>query len=180
MTWSFRQPGNEKQKGLADRVRTALRMLSVYGVFDRLSYSVTGNKVTLEGIASRPILRTRAESAAASLPGVESVDNRITILPFSINDDRIRASVYCQIYCDCALSRYANGAVPRAFARFEGMIGITNHPPLGHHEIRIMVQNGTVTLEGIINDKRDRALAETRANQSYGVVSVINNLTARP
>ena len=42
--------------------------------------------------------------------------------------------------------------------------------------IRIIVENGHVTLEGVVNNQTDRNVAEIRANSVPGVFSVTNDL----
>jgi hyperosmotically inducible periplasmic protein len=42
--------------------------------------------------------------------------------------------------------------------------------------IRIIVDNGHVTLEGVVNSESDKNLANIRANGVFGVFSVTNNL----
>jgi len=54
--------------------------------------------------------------------------------------------------------------------------GITNDPPIGFHAIHIIVENGNVTLTGVVDSDMDFALAEMRANSVSGVFSVDNDL----
>ena len=54
--------------------------------------------------------------------------------------------------------------------------GITNDPPIGWHAIHIIVENGNVTLVGVVDNDGDLALAEMRANGVSGVFSVTNEL----
>jgi osmotically-inducible protein OsmY len=42
--------------------------------------------------------------------------------------------------------------------------------------IRIIVKNGHVTLEGVVDSESDKSLANLRANGVSGVFSVTNNL----
>lgn len=54
--------------------------------------------------------------------------------------------------------------------------GITNDPPMGFHAIHIIVENGNVTLTGVVDSDMDLALAGMRANSVPGVFSVDNDL----
>jgi osmotically-inducible protein OsmY len=54
--------------------------------------------------------------------------------------------------------------------------GITNDPPIGWHAIHIIVKNGNVTLNGVVDNDTDSALAEMRANSVFGVFSVQNDI----
>ena len=140
---------------LERQVRHELVMLPYYGVFDNFSFRVDGSKVTLMGEVTRPTLKTSAERVVSRLEGVEKVDNQIKVLPVSPNDDRIRIAVYRAIYYHPNFTRYAIRSVP---------------------PIHIIVNNGDVTLEGVVASKADKDLANIQANGVAGVFSVTNNL----
>ena len=147
------------QKGI-DRiikeVRHELVMLPFYGVFDNLSYKVDPDgTVTLMGQVSRPTLKSDAENVVKRIEGVTKVVNNLEVLPTSINDDRIRRDVYRAIYGNTVLSQYQLRAVP---------------------PIHIIVNNGHVTLEGVVARAMDKQIAGMQANQVPGVFSVTNNL----
>ena len=84
-----------------------------------------------------------------------TVTNQIEILPASPNDDRIRRQVARAIFNDERLFRYSMGSVP---------------------PIHIIVKNGHVTLEGVVNSQSDKDAANIRANGVPGVFSVENHL----
>ncbi len=46
--------------------------------------------------------------------------------------------------------------------------------------IRIIVKNGRVTLEGVVDNEADKNLVSTRANLVPGIFSVTNNLQVAP
>ena len=54
--------------------------------------------------------------------------------------------------------------------------GITNDPPLGRHAIHIIVNNGHVTLTGVVDNESDLAMAGIRASGVPLVFSVDNQL----
>jgi len=124
-------------------------------IFDNLQYKVDGNKVTLMGQVRDAILKDSAEKRVKSIEGVESVNNQIEILPASGNDDRIRREVARALFNDERLFRYSMGSVP---------------------PIHIIVKNGHVTLQGVVNSEADKNEAKIRANSVPGVFSVDNNL----
>jgi hyperosmotically inducible periplasmic protein len=136
-------------------VRHELLMLPYLDVFDNLAYKVDGYNVTLLGQVTRPTLKTDAERAVKSIEGVENVDNQIEVLPLSPMDDRLRIRLYRAIYGYPALQRYAMPVIK---------------------PIRIIVKNGHVTLEGVVDNETDKNLAEVRAKGVSGVFSVENNL----
>lgn len=140
---------------LAKEVRHQLVMLPWYSVFDNLAYKVEGDKVILYGQVVRPTLKSDAEAAVKSIEAVASVENNIEVLPLSTMDDQIRRAVYRAIYGEPALSRYSIQAVP---------------------SIHIIVKNGNVTLEGMVDNETDKNLANIRASAVPNVFSVKNNL----
>jgi len=164
---------------IAKEVRKQIVTLPQYGVFDNIHFAIKGtDAVVLRGKASRPTLKSGAGKVVSKIEGVKSVDNQIEVLPVSTNDDRIRAAVYASIYGYPVLQKYtSNRGGPRgvpSVARAAG--GITNDPPIGYHAIHIIVQNGNVTLTGVVDSDTDLAIAEMRANVVPGVFSVDNDL----
>ncbi|HEX3968528.1 MAG TPA: BON domain-containing protein [Edaphobacter sp.] len=177
-TWS-----QEDGMRIVQQVQKKLGGLTNYSVFDWITFGFHGKVLVLKGYASRPILKSDAGNAVKGIPGIESVDNQIEVLPLSPNDDRIRASVYNRIYTQPTLSKYnANqGSLARAMGpggRSFGMMagGITNNPPIGFHAIHIIVKNGNVTLYGVVNNEMDSAIAGIQANSAPGAFSVDNDL----
>jgi hyperosmotically inducible protein len=161
----------QKDKGSADRnvftrsaagedrivreVRHELVTLPYYGVFDNLAYRVEGSTVSLFGQVTRPTLKDDAGRAVKNIEGVERVNNQIEVLPLSPMDDQIRLAVYRAIYSQPGLDRYALQAVP---------------------PIHIIVNNGRVTLEGVVANEGDKDTANIRARGVSGVFGVTNNL----
>jgi hyperosmotically inducible periplasmic protein len=180
------QPGparsQEDTLRIVQQVRKQLISLTDYSVFDWITFGIQGKTLVLKGYASRPIIKDEAGRAVKNIEGIASVDNQIQVLSLSPNDDRIRAAVYNRIYTQPALSKYnANqGSLARAIGpggRIGTMAGgITNNPPLGFHAIHIVVNNGHVTLFGIVNNKTDSEIAGVQANSAPGAFSVDNQL----
>jgi hyperosmotically inducible protein len=136
-------------------IRHELVMLPYYGVFDNLAYKVDGYNVTLMGQVTRPTLKSDAERVVKDIEGVQKVTNNIEVLPLSPNDDRIRMAAYRSIYGQTALNRYALNADP---------------------PIHIIVNNGKITLEGVVANEGDKNIAGIQANSVPGAFSVTNNL----
>ena len=153
------QQANQASAAATDRitreVRHELLMLPYLGVFDNLAYKVDGYNVTLMGQVTRPTLKSDAENVVKKIEGVEHVDNRIEVLPPSPTDDRLRLQLYRAIYGYPALQKYALGV---------------------QQPIRIIVKNGKVTLEGVVDNEADKNIANIQANSVPGVFSVTNNL----
>ena len=143
------------QAALEKRVRHELLMLPYYNVFDNLEFQVDGGHVTLSGQVTWPVLKSDAGNAVKRIEGVESVTNNIEVLPLSRFDQRIRLATYRAVFGADGLYRYAMGANP---------------------SIHIIVDNGHVTLVGVVGTQMDKTLAGIRANTVPGVFSVTNNL----
>jgi hypothetical protein len=162
-------------EAIAGEVAKKLARLPENGVFDDLSFEVENNNVILMGKASRPILKEMAGRVAARVEGVETVENRIEVLPLSNRDDQVREAVYRSIYRSPSLNRYA-AAGPMMPSLTRSMQGITQDPPAGFHAIRIIVDRGHLTLKGMVSNDGDRNLAEIRAGTAFGVYSVTNDI----
>jgi hyperosmotically inducible protein len=136
-------------------VRHELVMLPFLTVFDNLAYKVDGYNVTLLGQVTNPTLKSDAERAVKQIEGVEKVDNQIEVLPVSPMDDRLRRRLYRTIYGYPSLQHYAMPVI---------------------EPIRIVVKNGRVTLEGVVDREADKNLVGMRAHGVPGIFSVTNNL----
>jgi hyperosmotically inducible protein len=140
---------------ITKEVRHELLMLPYLGVFDSLAYKVDGYIVTLMGQVTRPTLKSDAENVVKRIEGVEHVDNQIEVLPVSPMDDRLRRQLYRSIYGYGPLQKYAMGV---------------------QQPIRIIVKNGNVFLEGVVDNETDKNIATIRAKSVSGVFGVTNNL----
>ncbi len=141
---------------IANKVAHEVRMYSRYTIWDNINLRVNDGNVELQGQVSQPFKSKDLERLAQSVPGVQSVSNQLEVLPLSPFDDELRLRVARSIYRDASLSRYAIQAVP---------------------PIHIIVNNGRVTLEGVVNNELEKNVAGVRASSaglSFGPVT--NNL----
>jgi hyperosmotically inducible periplasmic protein len=136
-------------------VRHELLMLPYFGVFDYIAFKVDGSTVTLLGQVVRPSLKSDAENSIKRIEGVDKIDNQITVLPPSPMDDRLRRRLFRAIYQYAPLQKYELGV---------------------QKPIRIIVNNGHITLEGVVDNDGDKNFAGIRANGVSGTFSVTNNL----
>jgi hyperosmotically inducible protein len=145
----------DPKSDLAGAVRHELVMLPYYSVFDDLQFTVDNGTVTLAGDVTRPVLKSDAANVVKRIPGVTNVVNNIKVLPLSPFDNRIRVATYRSVFGYASLYRYAMGANP---------------------SIHIIVENGHVTLKGVVDNQGDKNLAYIRVNGVQGVFSVTNEL----
>ncbi len=150
---------NRQPATLEQQVRHALLMLPYYNVFDNITFRIEGARVVLLGEVAWPMgwpnIKYDAGRVVSAIPGVQAVDNRIEVLPLSPYDDHIRFAELRAIYHQPALQKYGMGTQP---------------------SIRIIVRNGNVILEGVVDNQTDKSIAGLRANTVPGVFSVTNNL----
>jgi hyperosmotically inducible protein len=136
-----------------DLSRQVLRY-SQFTIFDSVNAQVEDGVVTLSGRVTMPYKRDDIAERIARVAGVRQVVNEITVLPVSQFDDELRLRIARAIYGNSNFWTY----------------GAMVNPP-----IHIIVENGRVTLEGVVNSNVDRMLARSIAS-SFGAFSVTNNL----
>jgi hyperosmotically inducible protein len=123
--------------------------------FNFVDVAVNNGVATLNGETRTDVGRDSALSLANNMPGVKDVVDSIKVSPVSGFDDRIRISALRVIYRDPVLGRYASDPAK---------------------PIRIVVDNGKLSLYGTVATTMDKQIAGIRANQVFGVFSVQNNL----
>lgn len=141
---------------LNNKVYNRLVTIPWYNVFDNLEYKVQGSQVTLSGQVVFPLSRSSVEGYVKGLPGVTRIVNHVQNLPFSPYDNQVRWAEYRALFfAGSPLFHYSLGVNPR---------------------IHIIVNNGHVTLVGVVENKGDRELAGLRARTVPDVFSVKNKL----
>jgi hyperosmotically inducible protein len=148
--------GNATDAEIARKLTSEIRMYSRYTIWDNVNLRVTDGQVQLLGQVSQPFKKADLGRLAQRVPGVQGVVNDLKVLPVSGFDDELRLRVARAIYGHSTLSRYGLGAQP---------------------SIHIIVENGQVTLEGVVMNEMDRRIAGMRAStagMSFG--PVVNNL----
>jgi hyperosmotically inducible protein len=125
-----------------------------FTIFDSINAQVDDGVVTLSGRVTMPYKRDEIAERIARVDGVRQVLNEIAVLPVSQFDDELRFRIARAIYGNSNFWTY----------------GAMANPP-----IHIIVENGRVTLEGVVNSNVDRMLARSIAS-SFGAFSVTNNL----
>ncbi len=123
-------------------------------IFDSISAGVVDGKVQLTGWVTMPYKRDDLEKRVRKVDGVKSVDNKIGVLPVSQFDDDLRFRIARAIYSHSSFWNYAMMA----------------NPP-----IRVVVNRGHVTLEGVVNSNVERMLARSLAS-GFGAFEVKNEL----
>ena len=108
----------------------------------------------LTGWVTMPFKRDDLEKRVRKVDGVMAVDNRIGVLPVSQFDDELRFRIARAIYSHSSFWNYAAMA----------------NPP-----IRVVVNRGRVTLEGVVQSNVERMLARSLAS-GFGEFELKNDL----
>ncbi|OGF59736.1 MAG: hypothetical protein A2Y62_05120 [Candidatus Fischerbacteria bacterium RBG_13_37_8] len=127
----------------------------VDGYFDDVSFKVSNGVVQLFGKISRIGLIKKIMDDVIWIPGVRHVENTMTMLPVSQQDDSIRRQILQKMRNDMRVSHYFAGSFPN---------------------IIIIVEGGKVTLKGYVNSNVDKVILEQIAKSTFNVLSVINML----
>jgi osmotically-inducible protein OsmY len=147
-------PDGQLQKKLSKQVAYD-RVGYFDNTFNYLAVGVKDGVVTLSGDTLWGPPEDDALAIAARTPGVKDVVNNVKILPASQFDDSIRVRTARAIYRDSVLGKYATDPA---------------------HPIRIVVDNGHVTLYGTVENTMDKTIAGLRASSVPGAFSVENKL----
>ena len=123
-------------------------------IFDSISASVDDGRVVLTGWVTMPFKRDDLEKRVRKVEGVTAVDNKIGVLPVSQFDDELRFRIARAIYSHSSFWNYAAMA----------------NPP-----IRVVVNRGRVTLEGVVQSNVERMLARSLAS-GFGEFELKNEL----
>ena len=123
-------------------------------IFDSISASVNDGRVVLSGWVTMPYKRDDLERRLLKVDGVSAIDNQIGVLPVSQFDDELRFRIARAIYSNSSFWQYASMA----------------NPP-----IRVVVNRGRVTLEGVVQSNVERMLARSLAS-GFGEFALKNDL----
>jgi hyperosmotically inducible periplasmic protein len=145
-------------QALAAVVTAAVRECRHLTIFDTVAARVEEGAVVLSGKVTAAAKRDEVIRRVAALDGVREVRNEITVLPASAADDALRYRVSRAIY---------------------GHPSFWPHAAMAHPPIHILVENGHVTLTGMVATRVERAMARSLAS-GRGEVSLADELqTAR-
>ena len=147
-------PDSQLQQKLAKKL--AYDRVGYYdNAFNYLALDVKDGVVTLSGDTMNDVAKDSALAIVTRTPGVKDVVNEVKVLPVSMFDDSLRIRTARVIYRDSVLVRYATDPVD---------------------PIRIVVDNGHVTLYGRVQSTMDKNIAGIRAGSVPGAFSVENKL----
>jgi hyperosmotically inducible protein len=135
-------------------VSDSVNRYTQFTIFDSIDASVTQGHVVLGGWVTMPYKKNDLERRVRAVTGVNSVENKIQVLPVSQFDDELRFRIARAIYGNSAFWNYASMA----------------NPP-----IHIVVNGGRVTLQGVVQNNVERQLARSLAT-GFAAFEVRNEL----
>ena len=142
-------------------------------IYDWIGFSLVDRKVILEGAVTRPVLKRAIERTVLALEAVDSVQNDLELLPDAGDDIGIRINAYWRIYGHPEIRRYLN-TEPGFRGRLRRSASDTQRVLV--RPIHIVVRNAEITLEGEVEQHREKRVAEQQANAVLSVRAVTNNL----
>lgn len=123
--------------------------------FNSIGLEVRHGVVLLQGAVVEPVDKSDAIGLVANTPGVRGIVDQLKVLPLSPMDWQIRRAEYQAAYGSSVATKYAiDPAKP----------------------IRIVVDNGHVTLTGVVLNQGDKEIIGIRAKTVPNVFSVTNDL----
>ena len=126
---------------------------SFYGIFDYVNGWIDDGVVTLTGYVTHEYKAGKMVELVSRVQGVREIQNQIEALPVSSFDDQLRARIARRIYGN-VLTPHVRIAAP----------------------LHIIVNNLRVTLAGTVFSEVEKRQAEHIARQTFGVLSLQNNL----
>lgn len=155
---SSQADGRQADRGrLAVELTRALHAHPHFGIFDDVAAEIEDGTAVLTGRVTSEEKKARLGACAADVPGVRGVRNLIDVLRASAADDDLRYRIARALYGDPAFWSHAARA----------------NPP-----IHIIVEEGHVTLTGVVDTPAERALAKSLAG-GFGERSLTNRLRLR-
>ena len=148
------QSQNVSQNAIEKKVFKEINQLPYYGLFDHIAFKVEGGTVTLFGKTNSLGTKKSAERVVRKVPGVIEVVNNIEELPPSSWDRQIRHGIVREFVNTPGIYPYIAGLRP---------------------QVRIIVENGRVTLEGYVPNKGTSNTMFLIANR-VSTFGVTNNL----
>ena len=149
-----KQKAERKDLQVFNDIASQVNRYTQLTIFDSISASVDDGRVVLNGWVTMPYKRDDIERRVRKVEGVETIDNKINVLPVSQFDDELRFRIARAIYGHSLFWNYAN------------MV----NPP-----IRIVVNRGRVILEGVVQSNVERQLARSLAS-GFGSFDLKNAL----
>jgi hyperosmotically inducible protein len=140
---------------IAEQARKEVVTYYAYTIFDNIDLQLQDGRLVVSGQVTQPFKKSDIGNFLAHIKGVAELDNNLEVLPNSQYDDRLRMVIARAIYRDPFFVHYAGQALP---------------------PIHIIVNNGNVTLEGVVANQMDRTKAEADVRLAATYFGFTDNL----
>ena len=140
----------ESDAKLGEDVIKAVRSYSLYTVYDDFQGRIRNGAVYITGAVTEPKKLTDIVERIAKVKGVQMIDNKVTVLPSSQEDDRLRVQVAQAIYSQPEFERYSMADPP----------------------IHVIVNRSRVTLIGAVRAELEKRKALEAARFVGGTLGV--------
>lgn len=161
--WPVARPVSSEQRDrqderLAELAADAVIQTGEFTIYDDVRVGVQNRVATINGRVITDTKRDRFVEAVEKIDGISEVRNALRVLPSTPLDISLRNRVAQAIYSHPSFWRYASMA----------------YPP-----IHVIVENGRISLTGVVATATERALAQSLA-QVDGSLGVTNELEITP
>ena len=137
------------------KVRSEIVRLPHFGLFDHIAFKIDGGTATLYGKTLTLGTKKSAERVVSKVSGIIEVVNLIEELPPSSMDNQIRSQLVRELGDAPVVGGYISGINP---------------------SVKLIVENGRVTLEGNVRSQGDSDYMNVLANRIPLTFGVTNNL----
>jgi len=143
-------PKAESDEKLAMEVIDKIQHYDRFEVVDDFQGSVKNGVVYLRGAVTEEKKLDDVLERVAKVRGVQAIDNKVTVLPESKDDDRLRSAIVNAIYSLTDFERYS----------------LANPP------IHVIVNRGHVTLVGAVRSEIEKRKAYEAARFVFGILAL--------
>ena len=140
----------ESDVKLAAEVSKRIAGYDRFTVYDDIQGSVKNGVVRMAGAVTEEKKLDDVVERVAKVRGVQAIDNKVTVLPANQNDDRLRVAIANAIYRNPEFENYSMA-----------------NPP-----IHVIVNNGYVTLTGIVRSDLEKIKAHESAASIFGIIKL--------
>ena len=166
-------PAQDQKARLVDQITQLISSQRGIRIYDWVNFTIRDRQVNLTGTVSNRTLKRGIARSVRKLEAVDSVVNELELSSSSGDDMGIRINAYWRIYGHPEIRRLA-AAQSEFKQRLRRSPEDTQRVLL--QPIHIVVEDGHLTLEGELEQQREKWVAEEQAYAVLGVRSVTNNI----
>ena len=170
---SLATPAQDQDARLVDQITQLVSSQRGIRIYDWVNFAIKDGHVTLTGAVTNRTLKRGIARSIRALEAVDSVANELELLSSSGDDIGIRINAYWRIYGHPEIRRYAS---QQSEFRQRLRRSPTDIQRVLLEPIHILVEDRHLTLEGELEQQREKWVVEEQAYAVLGVSSVTNNI----